>query len=108
MGVVRRFGVLELRVFIDPIEPECLGSILLMNQRDLLAVDDPVVALNYKVMPYTPADEFRTVACEPELYSERMPVMLARETVGARTSRTARIASPISRGLRTSIVLLAK
>jgi hypothetical protein len=69
---VRRVRVLELRVFIDPVEPKCLSSILLMNQRDLLAVDLPVVALDDKVLADAPAYEFRAVLRESELYGERM------------------------------------
>src|SRR5262249_50896621 len=83
VGVARRVGILELRVFIYPVEPERLGSVLLMNQCDRLAVDDPVVALDDKVRADAPADEFRTVMREPELHGERVPIMLTCQPVWA-------------------------
>ncbi len=81
VGAAGSIGVLKLRVLIDPVEPERLGSVLLMNQRDRLTIDDPVVPLDDKVLADTPADEFRAIMCQPELHSQRVPVMLTRETV---------------------------
>ena len=83
VGVARRVGVLEFRVLIDPVEAERLGSVLLVNQRDRLAVDGPVVALDDEVLAGTFADEFCAVVREPEFDGECVPVVLPREPVGA-------------------------
>ena len=83
-GVARRVRVLELRVLIDPVETERLGGVLLVDQRDGLAVESPVVALDDEVLTGTVADEFCAVIREPEFGGERVPVMLPREPVRAR------------------------
>jgi hypothetical protein len=82
-GVTRRIRVLELRVLIDPVEAERLGRVFLVNQRDRLAVDSPVVALDDEVLTGTVADEFCAVIREPEFGGERVPVVLPREPVSA-------------------------
>ena len=83
MGVTRRVRVLELRVVVDPVEAECLSSVLLVDQRDRLTVDSPVVALDDQVLAGTVADEFCAVVREPEFGGQRVAVVLPGEPVGA-------------------------
>ena len=46
MGVTRRFRVLKLGVVVNPVQAERLGGVLLVDERDRLAADNPVVALD--------------------------------------------------------------
>jgi hypothetical protein len=82
--ITRRTWILELRMLIDPVEAQCLSSVLLMDQGDRLAVDSPVVALDDQVLAGAIADEFRTVVRQPELGGQRMTVVLPGEPVRAR------------------------
>jgi len=83
MGVTRRTRVLELRVVIDPVEAECLSSVLLVDQRDRLAVDSPIVALDDQILAGTVADELRAVARKPEFGGQCVAVVLPGEPVAA-------------------------
>jgi hypothetical protein len=61
---------------IDRVEGERLGSILLVDERDRLAMDNPVVAFDDQVLARAIADELGVVVREPELNGQRVPLML--------------------------------
>jgi hypothetical protein len=58
-GVMWRVRVLEPGVVVDPVQAKRLGSVLLVDERDGLAVDSPVVALDDEVLAGAVAGELR-------------------------------------------------
>jgi hypothetical protein len=57
-------------MLIDPVKAEGLRGVLLVYERDRLAIDNPVVTLDDEILANTVSHEFSAVMSEPKFSGE--------------------------------------
>src|ERR1700735_3571043 len=70
-------------MLIAPVKAEGLRGVLLVYERDRLAIDNPVVTLDDEILANTVSDELSAVTSELKFSGEGVSVVLASEPVAA-------------------------